>query len=54
MLARSEQIADSVEVEIVGLAGDAFRAGLVAECRLCLAPVVVRGGKPSPPGPPNR
>jgi dihydrofolate reductase len=32
-----------------GLAAQAFRAGLVDECHLFLAPVVVGGGKPSLP-----
>jgi dihydrofolate reductase len=31
------------------LAADAFKAGLVDECQLILAPVVVGGGKPSLP-----
>ena len=32
-----------------GLAADAFRAGLVDECRLFLAPIVVGGGTPALP-----
>jgi dihydrofolate reductase len=33
------------------LAAQAFRSGLVDECHLFLAPIIVGGGKPSLPGP---
>jgi dihydrofolate reductase len=42
----------SVESDVIGgaeLAGEAFKAGLVDECHLFLAPVLVGGGKPALP-----
>jgi dihydrofolate reductase len=48
---RLKQAADrDISIGGPGLAAHAFRSGLIDECHLFLAPIIVGGGKPSLPG----
>jgi dihydrofolate reductase len=45
-----ETVAEDITIGGPELAAHAFRAGLIDECQLFLAPIMVGGGKPSLPG----